>query len=195
MLLWLVVFYTPGFYRATATGVSRSVVSDSLWPHELQPTSSVHEILQARILEWVVTPFSRGVFLTKDWTWVSCITGRFFTTEPPAKPHGVKKQLSIFLWPSCSSVPLTTTQDQLCHGGMSLLVWILCWLNGRKSLASSRNTSTQSYCLGPLEFQWLYALVVGGRVIPAYVQPNRGLLQETCSEGRDRLFWRGWHGS
>ena len=140
-------------------------------------------------------PSPGGSSWPKDRTQVSCIAGRFFTTEPPAKPHRVKKQLSIFLWPSCPSVPLTTTQDQLCYGGMSSLVWILCWLSGRKSLASLRNTSTQSSCLGPLEFQWLYALVVGGRVIPAYVQPNRGLLQETCSEGRDRLFWRGWCGS
>ena len=35
--------------------------------------SSVHGILQARILEWVAIPFSR------DQTWVSCIACRFFT--------------------------------------------------------------------------------------------------------------------
>ena len=29
------------------------------------PGSSVHEILQARILEWVASPFSRGSFLTQ----------------------------------------------------------------------------------------------------------------------------------
>ena len=29
------------------------------------PGSSVHEILQARILEWVAMPFSRGIFLTQ----------------------------------------------------------------------------------------------------------------------------------
>ena len=33
--------------------------------------SSVHEILQARILEWVAMPSSRGSFWPKDWTWVS----------------------------------------------------------------------------------------------------------------------------
>ena len=31
------------------------------------PGSSVHGILQARILEWVAAPFSRGVFLTQGW--------------------------------------------------------------------------------------------------------------------------------
>ena len=41
--------------------------------------SSVHGILQVRILEWVAIPFSRGSSQSRDWTWVS-ITGRFFTT-------------------------------------------------------------------------------------------------------------------
>ena len=40
--------------------------------------SSVHGILQARILEWVAIPFSRGSSWPRDWTWVSCIAGRFF---------------------------------------------------------------------------------------------------------------------
>ena len=44
-----------------------------------RPGSSVHGILQARILEWVVIPFSRESSETRDWTWVSCIVGRFLT--------------------------------------------------------------------------------------------------------------------
>jgi hypothetical protein len=43
------------------------------------PGSSVHGILQARILEWVAIPFSRASFQPRDQTWVSCIIGRFFT--------------------------------------------------------------------------------------------------------------------
>ena len=41
------------------------------------PGSSVHGILQARILEWGAIPFSRGP--SRDQTQVSCIAGRFFT--------------------------------------------------------------------------------------------------------------------
>ena len=41
--------------------------------------SSVHGILQARILEWVAIPFSRGSSRPRDRTRVSCIAGRFFT--------------------------------------------------------------------------------------------------------------------
>ena len=48
--------------------------------------SSVCGILQARILEWVAIPFSKGFSQSRDQTLVSCFTGRFFTTEPPGKP-------------------------------------------------------------------------------------------------------------
>ena len=41
---------------------------------------TVHEILQARILECVVFPFSRGFSQPKDQTQVSCIAGGFFTS-------------------------------------------------------------------------------------------------------------------
>ena len=41
--------------------------------------SSIPRILQARILEWVTIPFSRGSSQPKDWTQVSFITGKFFT--------------------------------------------------------------------------------------------------------------------
>ena len=40
---------------------------------------TVHGILQARILEWVAYPFSRGSSQLRNRTGVSCIEGRFFT--------------------------------------------------------------------------------------------------------------------
>ena len=46
------------------------VVSYSLHPHG---------ILQARILEWVAFPFSKGSSQPKNQTQVSCIAGGFFT--------------------------------------------------------------------------------------------------------------------
>ena len=39
---------------------------------------TVHGILQARILEWVAFPFSRGSSQTRDQTQVSHIADRFF---------------------------------------------------------------------------------------------------------------------
>ena len=43
------------------------------------PGSSVHRILQARILEWVAISFSRGSSWPRDQTWIPCIEGRFLT--------------------------------------------------------------------------------------------------------------------
>ena len=41
---------------------------------------TVHGILQARILEWVAFPFSRGSSQPRDQTQVSRIAGGFFTS-------------------------------------------------------------------------------------------------------------------
>ena len=43
------------------------------------PGSSVHEIPQARILEWVAIPFSRESSQPRDQTQVFCFAGKFFT--------------------------------------------------------------------------------------------------------------------
>ena len=55
---------------------SGSVVSDCLQPHGLYSPW----ILQARILEWVASPFCRGSSQPRDQTQLSCIAGRFFTS-------------------------------------------------------------------------------------------------------------------
>ena len=43
------------------------------------PRSSVHGLLQARILEWIAIPFSRGSSQKRDLIWVSHIASKFFT--------------------------------------------------------------------------------------------------------------------
>ena len=50
------------------------------------PGSSVHGIFQARVLEWVAIPFSRGSFRPRDWTQVSCIAGDSLPADPAGKP-------------------------------------------------------------------------------------------------------------
>ena len=45
----------------------------------LLPSSFVHGIFQARVLEWVAISFSRASSRPRDQTWVSCIAGRCFT--------------------------------------------------------------------------------------------------------------------
>ena len=50
------------------------------------PGSSVHGILQARMLEWVAIPFSRRSSWPRDQTQVSHIAGRFFTIWATREP-------------------------------------------------------------------------------------------------------------
>ena len=59
--------------------------------------SSVHGILQARILEWVAMPFSRGSSQSRDWTQFSCIAGRFFTIWVTREETGFKKKNAFVL--------------------------------------------------------------------------------------------------
>ena len=54
----------------------------SLSPVWLLTTPSTVGILQARILEGIAFPFSRGSSQPRDQTQVSCIAGRFFTRMP-----------------------------------------------------------------------------------------------------------------
>ena len=54
------------------------------------PGSSVHGILQARILEWVTISFSRGSCWPRDWThvsYISCIADRFLTFWAAREAH------------------------------------------------------------------------------------------------------------
>ena len=53
-------------------------MSDSLRHHGLWslPGSSVHEIFQAGVLEWVAISFSKGSFWPRDRTWLSHLAGR-----------------------------------------------------------------------------------------------------------------------
>jgi len=67
------------------------------------PGSSAHGILQARILEWVVIPFSRESSWPRDRTQVSCIAGGFFTIWATGQPHTLTRSLQTplgihFLW-------------------------------------------------------------------------------------------------
>ena len=66
--------------KSESENVSRSIVSDSLQPHDYSlPGSSVHGILQAEILEWAAITFSRVSSWPRDATRVFYIAGRFFT--------------------------------------------------------------------------------------------------------------------
>ena len=57
------------------------------------PDSSVHGISHARTLEWVAVSSPRETFPSSNQTLLSCIIGKFFTTEPPGEPP-----VFLFFW-------------------------------------------------------------------------------------------------
>ena len=67
------------------------------------PGSSVHGILQARVLEWIAISFSRESSWSRDRTCVSCIDRQVFTTEPPVN-RGYIPRLKSLRW-CCSHLP------------------------------------------------------------------------------------------
>ena len=92
--MWLLGWHTPRISwlkRLYCIDVIRNPDSDCRrrykyeWseiknPIMLYLNISVHGILQARILEWVAFPFSRGSSQPRDRTQVSCMAGGFFTS-------------------------------------------------------------------------------------------------------------------
>ena len=61
------------------------------------PSSSVHGILQARILEWVAMASSKTSSRPRGGTHISCIAGRFFTIEPPEKLLCLESSLKVLI--------------------------------------------------------------------------------------------------
>ena len=62
------------------------------------PGSSVHGILQAKILEWVVMPSSRGSFQPRDRTFISCLLHLQVGSLPLAPPGKPPKLLGFVLF-------------------------------------------------------------------------------------------------
>ena len=67
--------------------------SQGLCPTLCDPVDyTVHGILQARTLEWVAFPFSRGSSKPMDQMQFSHIAGGFFTSWAPGKPTFIIKK-------------------------------------------------------------------------------------------------------
>ena len=69
--------------RLSGGSESPSVVSDSQQSHDY----TIHEILQARILEWVAFPFSRGSSQPKDRNRSPALQVNSLPVESPRKPR------------------------------------------------------------------------------------------------------------
>ena len=79
------------------------------------PGSSVHGILQAVILEWVVISFSRGSSRPRDRTGVSCIGGRHFKLWATRDALNCKRGGQIWLHIGSVSFTLAFVFSWLCY--------------------------------------------------------------------------------
>ena len=106
--------------------------------------SSVHGIFQARILEWVAISSFGGFSQLKDPTQVSCIAGRFFTTEPPEKPSFLLNKQAKPLSPTIPGHKVLNGEDLLekeMATHYSILAWRIPWTEepgGLQSMGSQR---------------------------------------------------------
>ena len=94
------------------------------------PDSSVSGIFQAGILEWVEIPLLpfllQGSSQSRDQTCVSCITGRFFTTEPHDQHHSfIETPGFLFRAPAWWPLGMTVMQN---------LSYVLWWVPQMKDL-------------------------------------------------------------
>ena len=94
---------------------SSSVVFDSLWPHGI-----VHGILQARILEWIAVPFSRGSSQPRAQTQVSRIAGRLYQLSHQGSPRIL--EWVVYPFSSRSSWPRNWTWVSSTAGGF-FTIW------------------------------------------------------------------------
>ena len=106
--------------------------------------SSVHGILQARILEWVAIPFSRGSTWPRERTWVIPFIGRFFTSWATSVDSA--NWLFFLSEPTCDlrsflyeafKGAATNQSDKICFATLSVI---------QPSIFRGRNESLRQGC-------------------------------------------------
>ena len=133
-----------------------------MWRSEVKVTQScptlcdpvaytVHGILQARTLEWVAYPFSRGSSQPRDRTGVSCIAGRFFTNWAIREARQWKKLSINCNWPRqcnlrlqpCLLEMLNRSQYRVATGAMTLAIFLV--IHSKKKCILSTCSVTGSF--------------------------------------------------
>ena len=76
------------------------------------PGSFVHGILQARILDWVAIPFSRGSSRPRDGTWSPSLQADSLASEPPGE--SLAMSLAVMLLKTLAFVSFPYTDGVIC---------------------------------------------------------------------------------
>ena len=127
------------------------------------PGSSIHGILQARVLEWVAISFSRGSSRARDQTQVSRIAGRHFnlwaTREAPLNSRKQANLLSVFFSISYQSIAKLLIEyrhwmikDKKEEKGKGSAIYIVLFLRYSRSEHQSRQQSFHPILKAPLSF-------------------------------------------
>ena len=130
------------------------------------PGSSVHGILQARTLEWVGMPSSRGSSQPRDWTQVPCAG----STESELLDHQAsssKKEFlksGMFIFKDITLLHTHSLQysmyifyamgNQKIHVTHLIVLFTLSWWSGTKPTLSLRSASTKK-TVTIRELKWL----------------------------------------
>ena len=114
--------YLIGLLAKLDISESWSVMSDSLWSHEL----TVHGILQTKILEWVAFPFSRDLPNTGVKSRSPTLQADSLLAEPPGKPKNTG-EVSLSLLQGSSWPRNQTCVSCICR-------WILYQLTYQKPI-------------------------------------------------------------
>ena len=122
------------------------------------PSSSVCEIFQARILDWVAISFTRRSSWPRDQTQVSCIAGRFFTTSATweVQETRIYYNLSVPLWGKYRDVGSWGPFLCLCFRIISIMLTNFLIPVGEQSWTKSELSSFQSSKPAWPFLAWLY---------------------------------------
>ena len=138
------------------------------------PGSSVHGILQARILEWVAMPFSKRSSQPRDWTQVSCIVGVFFTVWATREARLAAKYLWFnisfmkYNWLLCPKGDIKFAMGHFCQTFPSY---------GAAVVAGDCSSGQKLYC--PCNWEWF-------RVTP-FCSTSQGVSAPNNCTGLSRL--------
>ena len=147
------------------------------------PGSSIHGIFQARILEWVPVPFSRGSSQFKDQTQVSHVAGGFFTSwatreaqeywsgYPVPSQQIFPTQESNWGLPHCRRILY-----QLSYKGSPTLIFLRKTLHNRVERASWLVTISTCWEGGVPEEGWILPLILHHIHPPPYSSSSIWLL-------------------
>ena len=114
---------------------------------------TVHGILQARILEWVAFPFSKGSSQPRDQTQDSLIAGEFFTSWTIGKPKNTGVGSLSFLQ---RIFPTQKSNQSLLH-----CRWILYQLSYQGATSFCGILQWKFSCSASFKITWIsYALMI-----------------------------------